>query len=99
MLPRTRLLKRRLEEIVEGKGTAEDLDYLEELGETVKAASRCGLGQTSPNPILTTLENFRPMYGARLKKADDGLLATFDVHGAVSEAAEIAGRESELFHQ
>jgi len=93
------LLKKRLEEIVEGKGTEEDLIYLQELGQTVKTASRCGLGQTSPNPILTTLKNFRPVYEARLKKVDDGLLATFDAYGAVRDAAAIAGRESEHFHQ
>jgi [NiFe] hydrogenase diaphorase moiety large subunit len=43
---------------------AGDLEYLEELGETIKATSRCGLGQTSPNPVLTTLKNFRPLYEA-----------------------------------
>ena len=38
--------------ILAGTGEPADLDYLEELGETVKATSRCGLGQTSPNPVL-----------------------------------------------
>ena len=93
------LLQKRLGEIRAGLGTEADLDYLQQLGETVKTASRCGLGQTSPNPILTTLKNFRSLYEAKLKKVDDGLLATFDIHHAVSEAAAIAGRESEHFHK
>jgi [NiFe] hydrogenase diaphorase moiety large subunit len=42
------------------RGEPADLDYLRELGDTVKTTSRCGLGQTSPNPVLTTLKNFRP---------------------------------------
>jgi [NiFe] hydrogenase diaphorase moiety large subunit len=92
------LLLRRLQEIADGKGKAEDLSYLEELGRTVKTASRCGLGQTSPNPILTTLKNFRSLYEARLKPADADLLATFDIHRAVSEAEAITGRKSEHFH-
>jgi len=91
------LLKRRLGEIRNGLGTAADLAYLQELGDTVKMASRCGLGQTSPNPILTTLKNFRPLYEARLKE-EDGLLATFDIRRAVSEAEAITGRKSEHFH-
>ena len=45
------LLKKKLEDIMNGKGTPEDLDYLDNLGNTVKISSRCGLGQTSPNPI------------------------------------------------
>ncbi|MEW6750994.1 MAG: NAD(P)H-dependent oxidoreductase subunit E [Candidatus Latescibacterota bacterium] len=94
------LLKRRLEEVMAGGGSREDLAYLEELGQTVKLASRCGLGQTSPNPILTTLRSFRPAYESRLcQPRDDGaLLATFDIRQAVSEAEEIVGRRSGHLH-
>ena len=80
-------------------GTAADLDYLEQLGTTVKQASRCGLGQTSPNPILTTLKNFRPLYEALLKQADDGLLATFDPRSAMTDAEALTGRPSVHFHK
>ena len=45
------LLKNYLEKVMQGKGEAADLDLLQELGDVVKIASRCGLGQTSPNPI------------------------------------------------
>ncbi len=55
-----------LEDITEGRGTPEDIDLLEELGEAVKAGSLCGLGQTAPNPVLTTLRYFREEYEAHV---------------------------------
>ena len=48
-----------------GHGTARDLAEIEAWGKMIKNTSRCGLGQTSPNPILTTLQNFRELYEAR----------------------------------
>ena len=48
--------------ITEGRGEAGDLDLLEQLGQVVKNASLCGLGQTAPNPVLTTLRYFREEY-------------------------------------
>jgi len=55
-----------LEDIVAGRGKPEDIDLLEELGEAVKAGSLCGLGQTAPNPVLTTLRYFREEYEAHI---------------------------------
>lgn len=57
-----------LERITEGKGTMEDLDKLEELGNTIKNTSLCGLGQTAPNPVLSTLKYFRDEYEAHVKE-------------------------------
>ena len=51
-----------LEKITAGKGTLEDLDKLEILGNQIKTASLCGLGQTAPNPVLSTLKYFRDEY-------------------------------------
>ncbi len=51
-----------LNRIVEGKGEAGDLEKLEELGKNIKAASLCGLGQTAPNPVLSTMRYFREEY-------------------------------------
>jgi len=51
-----------LESITRGEGQPEDLIKLQVLGETVKRGSLCGLGQTAPNPVLTTLRYFRPEY-------------------------------------
>lgn len=51
-----------LEDIVSGKGTMEDLDLLEDLGKGIKSGSLCGLGQTAPNPVLTTIRYFKDEY-------------------------------------
>jgi NADP-reducing hydrogenase subunit HndC len=51
-----------LDQIIAGKGTMEDIDRLRNLGAVIKDASLCGLGQTAPNPILSTLDNFMHEY-------------------------------------
>lgn len=51
-----------LDKIIQGKATLEDLQHLEELCEFVKNTSLCGLGQTAPNPVLSTLRYFREEY-------------------------------------
>ncbi len=89
-----RLLLVLLDRIIAGNGAEEDLDTLKDLGEKIKIGSRCGLGQTSPNPILSTLESFRPVYERLLAKSKDGLKSSFDVEGALRESVEIAGRAS-----
>ena len=55
-----------LTDITEGRGTPEDLALLEELSDAVIAGSLCGLGQTAPNPVLTTLKYFREEYEAHV---------------------------------
>ncbi len=64
----TRQMVEILTRITQGKGKEEDLDELEELANTMKTASLCGLGQTAANPILTTLYNFRDEYEAHIDK-------------------------------
>ena len=56
-----------LDRICEGKGSMEDLDKLESLAYTIKDASLCGLGQTAPNPVLSTLNYFRDEYVAHVE--------------------------------
>jgi len=56
-----------LTRISEGEGEDGDIDLLQELGEAVKNASQCGLGQTLPNPVLSTLQHFREEYEAHIK--------------------------------
>jgi len=51
-----------LERITEGNGTEEDIGLLEELAQNIKRASLCALGQTAPNPVLTTIKYFRDEY-------------------------------------
>lgn len=56
-----------LRKIVNGKGTMEDLDTLEELAHIVQEGSLCGLGKSAPNPVLSTLKYFRDEYIAHIK--------------------------------
>jgi NADH:ubiquinone oxidoreductase subunit F (NADH-binding)/(2Fe-2S) ferredoxin/NAD-dependent dihydropyrimidine dehydrogenase PreA subunit len=55
-----------LENFTQGKGRIEDLDLLEELAIAIKDSALCGLGQTAPNPVLTTLRYFRDEYEAHV---------------------------------
>ncbi len=85
------ILKQKLEKIISGKASAKDIQELEEWCRIVKATSRCGLGQTSPNPIYTTIQNFREIYEAKVKK-DTDYVSTFDLLAAVEESCKTAGR-------
>jgi len=57
-----------LTRITEGKGTPEDLETLKRLSEVIKETSLCGLGQSSPNPVLSTLANFYDEYVEHVKQ-------------------------------
>ena len=91
------LLKKYLDKILTGKGEPEDLDILQQLGESIKITSRCGLGQTSPNPVLTTLKNFRKLYESKVKKVSDGMQPTFDIRKALADGEAIAKRKSVIY--
>ena len=71
----TRRMLEILEKITKGQGTMEDLDKLEELCEHLKANSLCALGQTAPNPVISTLRYFRDEYIAHIvdKKCPAGV--------------------------
>jgi len=62
----TKRLLEKLEKITEGNGTLEDINTLEELGENIKKIALCGLGQTAPNPVLSTLNYFKDEYLAHV---------------------------------
>ena len=57
-----------LEKITDGKGEDGDIDKLEKLAYSIKAGALCALGQTAPNPILSTLRYFRDEYEAHIKE-------------------------------
>jgi NAD-dependent dihydropyrimidine dehydrogenase PreA subunit len=57
-----------LTDITEGRGTEQGLANLQELAEAVKQGSLCALGQTAPNPVLTTLRYFREEYEAHIRE-------------------------------
>ncbi len=64
----TRRMLEILEKITKGQATMEDLDKLEALCYYIKDNSLCGLGQTAPNPVLSTLRYFRDEYEAHIKE-------------------------------
>lgn len=57
-----------LTRITNGQGTEDDLEKLKELAQTIKDTSLCGLGQTAPNPILSTMKYFADEYEAHVKE-------------------------------
>ncbi len=77
----TRAMLSILERIAAGKGKMADIDKLEKIARTVKDGSLCGLGQTAPNPVLTTLRYFRKEYEDHIKK---GQCDAFACSGMVS---------------
>lgn len=68
-----------LKKIKSGHGEERDLDMLDDLAETIRNASLCGLGQTAPNPVLTTLRYFREEYEAHIRNKSCPALACTDL--------------------
>ena len=64
----TKRLLEMLNKITSGTGTMEDIDKMEELCYYIKDNALCGLGQTAPNPVLSTLRYFRDEYEAHVKE-------------------------------
>ncbi len=64
----TRRMLEILDRITEGKGEEGDIEKLEELGQSIRATALCGLGQTAPNPVLSTIRYFRDEYEAHIKE-------------------------------
>jgi [NiFe] hydrogenase diaphorase moiety large subunit len=86
----TTMYVRTLRKILEGKGRRSDLEAMLSWAE-ISAASRCGLGQTAPNPIVTTIRNFRYLYEARIRNANEQF-QSFDLSAAVEESCKTVGR-------
>ncbi len=63
----TRRMLEILERIVHGEGKEGDIELLLELGETIKDTAMCGLGQTAPNPVLSTIRHFREEYDEHIR--------------------------------
>jgi len=90
-------LKQGLNKIIDGQGEQKDLIYLKDLGKTVMQTSRCGLGHTSPNPLLSSIKNFPLVYAALLKEHPDGMQAGFSIQHALDESRIIAKRRSIIY--
>jgi len=92
----TSLLKKQLDKIVDGHGSAGDVAALESLCQLVKNYSHCGLGQTAANPILTTLARYPELYQAKLKKIS--YEPGFDLDAALATARRMADRHDAAAH-
>lgn len=90
-------LKKAIEKFRKGQANEDDIAYLKDLSSTIIETSRCGLGMTSPNPVLTSLKNFPLVYSALTKPTKDGIKATFDIQSAISGARDIVKRRSFIF--
>ncbi len=90
-------LQKAIQKFRKGLANPEDIDYLKELSGTIIETSRCGLGMTSPNPILSTLSNFPLVYSAVSKPSKDRIRDTFDIQSAIDGARKIAKRRSYIF--
>ena len=64
----TRRMLEILERITQGKGEEGDIEKLQELAESIKSSALCGLGQTAPNPVLSTIKYFRDEYEAHIRE-------------------------------
>ncbi|HOW24881.1 MAG TPA: NAD(P)H-dependent oxidoreductase subunit E [Bacteroidales bacterium] len=84
------VMRRTLIRIIEGKGIRKDIQDLQEWGQ-IPRISRCGLGQTCTNPILTSIRNFRHLYEARIVK-DTDYMSEFDMAASVKDACDFVGR-------
>jgi [NiFe] hydrogenase diaphorase moiety large subunit len=90
------LMKMKLEKILAGHGVKKDIDDLLSWGKTLKA-SRCGLGQTAGNPILSSIFNFRHLYERHvqsLKEFDNG----FDLDQSVESYMDFVHRKPVFHH-
>ncbi len=92
----TSLLKKQVDKIVEGHGSAGDIVALEELCQLIKNYSHCGLGQTAANPVLTTLERYPEIYQNMLKKIS--YEPGFDLDKSLETARRLANRDDAAAH-
>jgi [NiFe] hydrogenase diaphorase moiety large subunit len=90
-------LKKRIEKVMKGLAAPDDLQYLKDLGKTIIMTSRCGLGRTSPRPVLSTIRSFPLVYSALVKERQEGMQAAFDIQEALEESRHIAKRRSMIY--
>jgi [NiFe] hydrogenase diaphorase moiety large subunit len=92
----TSLLRKQLDKIVDGHGSAGDVVALEELCQLVKNYSHCGLGQTAANPILSTLQRYPEIYQEKLKEIS--YEPGFDLDASLETARQLANRNDASAH-
>ncbi|WP_027856534.1 NAD(P)H-dependent oxidoreductase subunit E [Marinobacterium jannaschii] len=77
-------LQHKIERLIDGRACQQDLDEVVSWGKLISNTSRCGLGATSPNPILSTLAKFPEVYRDKLMEQKGSLLPSFDLDAALS---------------
>jgi [NiFe] hydrogenase diaphorase moiety large subunit len=92
----TVILRNKLQKILDGYGTRNDIKELQDWAKYMKLANRCGLGQTAANPILSTIENFRPLYEDLVREEE--FVSTFNMEAAVADSCEYVGRIPKFEH-
>jgi NADH-quinone oxidoreductase subunit F len=87
-------LYERLKNITEGKGIEGDIDFLKSLGEDIKISSLCGLGQTAPNPVLSTIKYFRDEYEAHIRehRCPAGVCQAFRRYMVKTDVCKMCGK-------
>lgn len=90
-------LRERIQKIMEGNAEIADLDYLKDLSRTIMMTSRCGLGNTSPKPVLSSIDQFPVVYASHMGEGGEGLQAGFSIQKALEESRRIAKRKSMIY--
>lgn len=85
------ILRNAIKKVVDGNAIKKDIDDMAAWSEIIRKTTRCGLGQTSSNPIATTIKNFKHLYDARVKDVEYASL--FDMDSAIVESCEAVGRK------
>jgi [NiFe] hydrogenase diaphorase moiety large subunit len=93
----TVILRNKLQKILDGKGSVNDINELHQWTKYMKASNRCGLGQTAANPILSTIENFRQLYEDLVVNAEE-FVSTFNMENAVADSCAYVGRIPKFEH-
>lgn len=92
----TSLLKNLMDKLARGSGSPYDFDEIEKLNQILQSMSHCGLGHTACNPVLDTIEKFRPAYEARMLHQE--FKPAFDLDQALSQARQMTGRDDAGAH-
>ena len=90
------ILAKQIQKVVDGNGIKTDVENMKAWSQIIRKTSRCGLGQTSSNPIATTIENFRELYDSRVKNAE--YQSDFDMDKAIQESCAAVGRKAHVPH-
>ena len=87
-------LRQKLEKILNARGVQKDIEEMLEWSKILKA-SRCGLGLTAANPVVTSIKNFRPLYDKKIQHGKD-YDSNFDMLVAVKESCDAVGRVPQM---